>query len=198
MPKFDFTVQSWDTSFGEYQRGDPSACVLWGVFSPAREPSMSRTSAAFGVMLIDAWEARVTFPELKEKALELYRQHRPDSLAIEARAAGSPLLQELQRMGLPVARYAPTSGRDKLTRLNAVSDLFRSGLCWYHESCPLADTVIRQCAEFPDGDRDDLMDASVQALQRVREGGWVRLDTDERGYDEDEKWAPPVPREAYY
>jgi predicted phage terminase large subunit-like protein len=198
-PKLVFTVQSWDTSFGEYAKGDPSACTLWGVFHPNREPGQPRSAPSFGIVLIDAFEARLTFPDLKAKALELYRQQKPDSLAIEARAAGSPLLQELARMSLPIARYAPTAGNDKLTRLNAVSDLFRSGMVWYLDSCPLAPRVIQQFAEYPDGDHDDLMDSGVQALTRIREGGWVKLESDD-GADEDEdgRWMPPQPREAYY
>lgn len=178
LPKIEYLVQSWDTSFGEYAHGDPSACVLWGVFHPRKEAGQSPSQPRYGVILLDAFEARLEFPELKQKALEFYRAAKPDSLVIEARSAGSPLLQELQRMGLPIARYAPTRGDDKTTRLNAVSDLFSSGMVWYLDSCPLARRVIQQMAEHPNGDADDLMDASVQALLRIRDGGLIRLSTD--------------------
>lgn len=194
MPKLVFTVQSWDTSFGEYDKGDPSACVLWGVFEPRREPGAPKGAPPFGVILIDAYRARLTFPDLKQKALELYRLHRPDSLAIEARAAGSPLLQEFQRMALPVCRYAPTCGSDKSVRMNAVSDMFRSGMVYYWAGCQLAPQVITEFSEHPHGDTDDLADASVQALTRIREGGWVRLASDDQEFDEDSpEFAVPAP-----
>ena len=196
-PKTIFTVGSWDTSFGEYSKGNPSAYTLWGVFEPRKEGGLPG-APPYGIMLLDAFEARLQFPDLKRKALELYRQHRPDSLCIEARSAGSPLLQEMQRMGIPIARYAPSAGQDKGTRLNAVSDLFRSGMVWYMETCPMARRVIQQFADWPEGEADDLMDSGVQALSRIREGGWVTLDTDFDDADEDDRWLPPRPKEAYY
>lgn len=198
-PQCIFTVQSWDTSFGEYAKGDPSACTLWGVFEPRKEPGQPQSAPPFGIILLDAFEERLPFPELKQKALELYRRAKPDSLCIEARAAGSPLLQELGRLGLPIARYAPTCGSDKTVRLNAVSDLFRSGMIWYLEGCTLAHRTIQQFADHPNGDGDDLMDCSVQALARIREGGWIRLSNDEADLDEDApRWMPPRPPEGGY
>lgn len=196
LPHLVFTVASWDTSFGEYHKGNPSAYTLWGVFEPRKEGIAG--APPHGIILLDAWEARVQFPDLKRKALELYRTHKPDSLCIEARSAGAPLLQELNRMGIPISRYAPSTGQDKTTRLNSVSDLFRSGMVWYADACPLARRTIQQFAEHPEGDADDLMDSGVQALTRIREGGWITLDTDFDEEDEDDSWSPPRPREAYY
>src|SRR5262245_43672457 len=199
LPKMEFVIQSWDTSFGKYTRGDPSACTLWGVFSPRKQINAPPGAPPFGLMLIDAYEGKLGFPELKAKALELWRLQRPDTLLIEARASGDPLIDELRRMGLPgVARTAPTCAGDKFTRLNAVADLFSSGLVWWSPECPLADRVIEQFAQFPDCDHDDLMDSSVQALQRFREGGYVRLATDIDIDDDDERWHRRAPREAYY
>jgi hypothetical protein len=35
-------------------------------------------------------------------------------------------------------------------------------------------------ASFPNGEHDDLVDSSTQALIRFRPGGFLRLDSDER------------------
>ena len=38
-----------------------------------------------------------------------------------------------------------------------------------------ADEVIEECASFPYGDHDDLVDSTTQALMRFRQGGFVKL-----------------------
>ena len=55
-----------------------------------------------------------------------------------------------------------------------------------------ADEVIEECASFPFGDHDDLVDGTTQALMRFRQGGFVSLPDD---YKED-----PLPRidKEYY
>ena len=42
-----------------------------------------------------------------------------------------------------------------------------------------AEDVIEECAAFPYGDHDDLVDSSTQALLRFRQGGFIPLSTDE-------------------
>ena len=39
--------------------------------------------------------------------------------------------------------------------------------------------VIEECAAFPKGDNDDLVDSTVQAISRFRAGNFVALDDDE-------------------
>jgi phage terminase large subunit-like protein len=69
------------------------------------------------------------FPELKQKALELYKEWEPDTLIVEKRAAGAPLIYEIRKMGIPVSEYTPGKGNDKISRVNAISALFASGSC---------------------------------------------------------------------
>lgn len=118
------------------------------------------------------------FPELKRKALALYKEWEPDSLIVEKKAAGAPLIYEMRRMGIPLSEYTPSKGSDKIARVNAVSDLFASGFVW----CPdtrWAEEVMEECASFPNGEHDDLVDSTSQALLRFRQGGFIRLNTDE-------------------
>ena len=46
----------------------------------------------------------------------------PDSLIVEKKASGAPLIYELRAMGIPVQEFTPTKGNDKIAGLNAVSD----------------------------------------------------------------------------
>jgi len=140
--------------------------------------------------LLDAVQRRMEFPELKEAAYSYYREWSPDAFIIEAKAAGSPLIFELRRMGIPVSEFTPTRGNDKFVRLNSVTDLFRSGKVWCPET-RWADEVVEQMASFPNSEHDDLVDSSTQALIRFRAGGFLRLDTDEE--DEPRHFRRKVP-----
>ena len=121
---------------------------------------------------------RMEFPELKRRALDLYKEFEPDTLIIEKRASGAPLIYEMRKMGIPIAEYTPGKGNDKISRVNAISALFESGMVW----CPdtrWAEEVMDELASFPNGDHDDLVDSSSQALMRFRLGGFISIDSDE-------------------
>jgi predicted phage terminase large subunit-like protein len=130
------------------------------------------------VILLDAYRKRMEFPELKTKAQEHYTDWEPDALIIEAKAAGAPLVFELRAMGVPVSEFTPTRGNDKIARVNAVTDLFASGAIWAPDT-RWAQEVIEETASFPAGEHDDYVDSTTQALLRYRQGGFVKLDTDE-------------------
>ena len=172
-PACEFVIQSWDTAFTKSERSDFSACTTWGVFHLNDDPN------DVNVILLDAFQKRMEFPELKEKAYAHYMDWEPDAFVVEAKAAGTPLIFELRRMGLVVSEYTPSRGNDKFVRLNSVTDLFRSGKVWAPET-RWAQEVIEQMASFPNGSHDDLVDSSTQALIRFRQGGFIRLNTDEK------------------
>jgi len=119
------------------------------------------------------------FPELKKLALELYKEWEPDTLIIEKRAAGAPLIYELRKIGVPLSEYTPSKGNDKISRVNSIADLFASGIVWCTGSRD-ADEVMEEMAAFPNGDNDDLVDSSSQALMRFRQGGFIQIASDEQ------------------
>ena len=82
-------------------------------------------------------------------------------------------------MGIWVSEFQPSRGNDKFVRLNSVTDLFKSGKVWAPDT-RWADEVIEEMAIFPNGAHDDYVDSSTQALIRFRQGGFLRLDTDEK------------------
>ena len=173
-PACDFIIQSWDTAFLKTRRADYSACTTWGVFYRPDDEGLKRPN----IMLLDAYKKRMEFPELKKTAMEFYNNWEPDACIVEAKAAGAPLVFELRAMGIPVSEYTPSRGNDKVARVNAVADLFASGVVWCPET-RFAEMVIEEFASFPVGEHDDLVDSSTQALLRFRQGGFLRLNTDE-------------------
>jgi predicted phage terminase large subunit-like protein len=109
---------------------------------------------------------------------EEYKDWEPDAFIVEKKSNGAALYQELRRMGLPVSEFTPGKGQDKISRVNAVSDLFSSGIVWAPDK-RWAKDVIEECNDFPAGANDDLVDSTTQALLRFRQGGFIRLPSDE-------------------
>ena len=171
-PRCEFIIQSWDTAFTKNERSDYSACTTWGVFY------LNENTDDPNIILLDALKQRLEFPELKSKALEMYKEWEPDAFIVEAKAAGSPLIFELRRMGIPVSEFTPTRGNDKIARMNSVTDLFSSGKVWAPPR-RWAEEVIEEMAAFPNSEHDDLVDSSTQALIRYRKGGFISLPSDE-------------------
>jgi len=172
-PPCEYLIQSWDTAFEKSSRADYSACTTWGVFY---NPNENGDEIA-NIILLDAFKERMEFPALKKKALEMYNEWEPDSLIIEKKAAGAPLIYELRQLGIPLSEYTPSRGNDKIARVNAISDVFASGLVWAPPT-RWAEELVEEVASFPNGDHDDLVDSTSQALLRFRQGGFIRLDTD--------------------
>jgi len=175
-PRCEFIIQSWDTAFTKSQRADYSACTTWGVFH------LNEDESDVNIILLDALKDKWEFPELKDNAKRMYDEWEPDACIIEAKAAGAPLIFELRRMGVMVSDYTPVRGNDKFVRLNSVTDLFRSGKVWAPET-RWADELIEEMARFPNAEHDDLTDSATQALIRFRQGGFLRLDSDEEDDD---------------
>jgi predicted phage terminase large subunit-like protein len=165
---------AWDTAFEKSQRSDYSALTHWGVFYHPDETGLPQAN----IILLNAFRERMEFPRLKQVAIEQYKEWDPDSVIIEKKASGAPLIYEMRSMGIPVQEFTPSKGNDKISRLNAVSDLFASGRVWAPNS-QWAEEVIDEVASFPAGEHDDYVDSVSLALMRFRKGGYLRTNLDE-------------------
>jgi len=165
IPDLEHVIQSYDTAFLKKESADYSAITTWGVFYPTEDSGPN-------LILLDSLKKRLEFPELRREALQQYYYWRPDSVVVESKASGLPLTFELRKMGIPVINFTPSKGNDKHSRVNAVAPLFESGQIWAPEA-DFAEEVIEECAAFPFGDHDDLVDSMTQALMRFRQGGFL-------------------------
>jgi predicted phage terminase large subunit-like protein len=170
-PQCEFTIMTLDAAQEANNRSDYNALLTWGVF-------FNEEVNNYNIILLNAVKKRLEFPELKELCIDEYKDWEPDSFIVEKKSNGAALYQEFRRMGIPVAEYTPGKGQDKISRVNAVSDLFRSGIVWAPDH-RWAHEVIEECNDFPSGANDDLVDATTLALMRFRQGGFVRLPSDE-------------------
>jgi len=184
IPPVKYIMQSYDTAFSKNQTADFSAISTWGVFKPSED-------APDCLILLDCQKGRWDFPELKEIAMREYTYWECDMVLIEAKASGTPLTQELRRIGIPVVNYSPTRGHDKHSRMHSVAPIFESGMV-YAPNKTFAEDMIEECASFPFGANDDLCDTMTQALMRFREGGFVSLNND---YEDKER---EIRQRVYY
>ena len=170
-PSCEFTIMSLDAAQEANNRSDYNALTTWGVF-------FNEQTNNYAVILLNAIKKRLEYPDLKALVLQEYKEWQPDSFMVEKKSSGSVLYQEMRRMGIPVQEFTPGKGQDKISRVNAVSSLFHGGVVFAPER-RWAKDVIEECNDFPSGTNDDLVDSTTLALLRFRQGGFIRLDTDE-------------------
>jgi predicted phage terminase large subunit-like protein len=187
-PACEYILQTWDTAFEKNNRADYSAGTTWGVFKNDEDYGNSN------LILLNTYRKRVEYPDLKRDVLNEYNTYEPDGVLIEKKASGAPLIYDLRAMGIPVQDFTPGKGQDKIARLNAVSDIIASGKVWVPNT-RWAEELVDEIAEFPSGEHDDLVDATTLALMRFRQGGFLRLPSDE---PEDIRYFKGHRRERFY
>jgi predicted phage terminase large subunit-like protein len=170
-PQCEFTIMTLDAAQEANNRSDYNALTVWGVF-------LNEETNNYNIILLNAIKKRLEFPELKQLCIEEYKDWEPDAFIVEKKSNGAALYQEFRRMGIPVGEFTPGKGQDKISRVNAVSDLFSSGIVWAPDR-RWANEVVEECNDFPSGANDDLVDATTLALMRFRQGGFIRLPSDE-------------------
>jgi predicted phage terminase large subunit-like protein len=170
-PVCEFIIMTLDAAQEANNRADYNALTTWGVF-------FNEDVNNYNIILLNAIKQRLEFPELKQLCIEEYREWEPDAFIVEKKSNGAALYQEFRRMGIPVGEFTPGKGQDKISRVNAVSDLFAGGVVWAPDR-RWAHEVIEECNDFPAGANDDLVDSTTLALSRFRQGGFIRLPNDE-------------------
>ena len=186
-PPCEHIIMSLDTAQEKSNRSDYNALLTWGVF-------FNEETKNYNIILLNCIRERLEFPELKQMVFEQYKEWNPDTFIVEKKSNGAALYQEMRRMGVPVSEFTPGKGQDKISRVNAVSDVFSSGIVWVPDR-RWAWEVVEECNDFPSGSHDDMVDATTLALLRFRQGGFIRLPTDE---PEPTKWFKSHRRESYY
>ena len=171
-PKCEYIIMTLDAAAERNNRADYTALTTWGVF-------FNEGENCYCILLLNAIKKRVEFPELKELAWAEYKEWEPDAFIVEKKSSGTPLYQEMRRAGVMVQEYTPHRGSgDKTARLNSVADIVRSGLVYVPQT-RWAEEVVEEVAGFPFMSNDDLVDTTIMALMRFRQGGFISLPSDE-------------------
>jgi predicted phage terminase large subunit-like protein len=186
-PTLEYVIASYDPATSEKTHNDPTACEVWGVFENQDKGTC--------IILLDAWDAHLSYPELRKKVINDFKEvvygadntfakgRKADLILMEDKSAGISLIQELQGAGVPVRAYNP--GRaDKVQRINIVAPLIAKGKVYvpedvkkHGEFADWAKRFLRQVCAFPEsGGHDDYVDSLSQALRVLRDSGWIQLD----------------------
>ena len=171
-PSCEFTIMSLDAAQEANNRADFNSLTTWGVF-------FNEETNNYNIILLNAIKQRLEFPELKQLVLDEYKEWEPDAFIVEKKSNGAALYQEMRRMGVPIGEFTPGKGQDKISRVNSVADLFRSGIVWAPDR-RWAHELIEECNDFPSGANDDQVDSTTMALMRFRQGGFITLPNDEK------------------
>src|SRR5574343_391848 len=161
-PECSFIIQSYDTAYStkDVKRNSFSARTTWGVFKRPDDEVPN-------VLLLEAWQDHLEYPELRKEVLRAYKEYQPDKVIIEDKASGAILIQELRRSGVPVTAWNPqgskTQRAQELTTAYVTQSLFENGRV-FHPDRRWAFDVIDMACEFPNGAHDDIVDTIVQAL----------------------------------
>jgi predicted phage terminase large subunit-like protein len=216
FPALEFILASLDAAFTAKEENDASALTVWGIFRDPMGAISSEPSAALWlprdtvsiaqdipgnpkIILLHAWQERLEFNELVERVTEtctkgVASSGRPrfavDRLVIEAKASGQSVGQELYRMfrgsgQMGIDLIDPKMYGDKVARVHAIQHLFADKMIYAPDKA-WADMVINQCAIFPRGSHDDLVDSTSQALRYLRDTGFALRRSEHRMDIEDE------------
>jgi predicted phage terminase large subunit-like protein len=190
LPQFEYVLQSYDTAFGQKDENDPTGCEVWGMFTYEG----SRQG-----MLLDAWDERLTYPELRQRVIrdwnteyggtsgaqrgQVTRAVRPSRILVEAKASGQSLLQDLRLARVPAVGYNPGTA-DKVSRAHQAAPTLELGILWVPESgknpgqpVSWAAPFMRQLDKFPVAEHDEYVDCFTQAIIFLKNDGWFELPT---------------------
>jgi predicted phage terminase large subunit-like protein len=82
---------------------------------------------------------------------------------IEPKASGKSIAQQLRReTGLNVIEDKPPT-QDKVSRVSAISPVIEAGRVFLNDGRYI-DSFLNECAAFPNGTHDDMVDTLVMAL----------------------------------
>jgi predicted phage terminase large subunit-like protein len=191
FPDLEYILASVDTAYTEKQENDASALTVWGMFRDVNKNPK--------IILLYAWQEKLQIHELVQRIIDTCtKDNRPithprfqvDKLLIEAKASGLSVSQEIRRIigfnGLfGIDLINPTKQGDKVARAHSVLHLFSDGMV-YAPIRKWSDEVVNQCAVFPKGSKDDLVDSTTMALRYLRDHGFA-LRREESEFDLEEE-----------
>ena len=121
------------------------------------------------VYVLDVFRARLAYPELKRKVVELHQRWRWSAanyaLVIENKGSGMSLIQDLRHENIHAIGFVPEG--EKEMRMHAQTAPIEAGAVLLPSRAVWLDDFRRELLEFPNGRHDDQVDALSQGLQRA-------------------------------
>ncbi len=144
---------SVDAAFKDDPNSDFVAIEAWGKAGP-------------NSYLLDLINARMDFPATV-KAVKHMAAKYPDRMCIliEDKANGSAIISVLRREIPGILPVQPMGS--KIARVNAIAGYVEGKNVYLPKFAAFTDAFVDQCAAFPNGANDDMVDAASQALNRL-------------------------------
>jgi predicted phage terminase large subunit-like protein len=160
---FDDMIQSWDMTFKDTKGSDFVAGGVWG-------------QEGANCYMLDLTHKRMDITATIQAVKDLSVKW-PETYAkiVEDKANGPAVIGMLQGQISGLIAYDPKAG--KAGRVNAVSPQIESGNVYlpHPTIAPWVYEMIDECAAFPNGAHDDMVDQMTQALLRWQNHGSVFL-----------------------
>ena len=151
--RFDRVVQSWDTANTMAEWSDYSVCTTWGLANQR-------------IYLLAVFRKRLIYPDLKREVVAQAKLYGATTIAIEDRASGTQLIQDLKRDGLS-GLEARKPIFDKQMRMASQADQIENGFVYVpHDAHWLAE-YLHELSVFPNGKYNDQVDSTSQALDTL-------------------------------
>lgn len=151
--KFDWMIMSVDATFKDRATNDFVAITVWG-------------KKDHRIYLVDLINDRFNFAQTI-RAIRIMKVRHPNitNILIEDKANGSAIIQVLRDELFGITAVTPHES--KFARVDAVSYAIESGNVYLPKDKNFTWEFIDQCAAFPNGKHDDIVDSMSQALQRL-------------------------------
>lgn len=165
IPELDTILLSLDTAGTSKKQNDPTGYTIWGIFKRNIRGYKGEEYQSTNLILLDGGEERMDMVDLLHKIKEDWMvNYSVDIILVESAPVSLPLIDELQRRGLPVIKYRGKG--DKISRMQGASPTFQQGRVWFPKR-QWAKEVIGKLCKFPAGKHDDVADSTSQAVTWV-------------------------------
>jgi predicted phage terminase large subunit-like protein len=154
--KFDLVLQSWDMSFTDTKTSAYAVGHVWALSKSDR-------------FLLDEERDKMDFPAALRAFRRLTKRHpKAETKLVENKANGPAIISTLRGEISGIIAVNPEG--DKFARAQAEAPTLEAGNLYLpHPSlAPWVDDFILEAATFPNGTYKDRVDASSQALMRIR------------------------------
>lgn len=162
--RFDHVLQSWDCSFKESKDSDYVVGQVWG-----RAATQSAAGRSAQYYLLDQVRGRMDFVGTKN-AIRAMSAKYPQAVTklVEDKANGPAVISALKAEVDGLIAVNPEGGKE--SRMNSVSALFEAGNVFLPEAAraPWIHDYMHELCTFPKAAHDDQVDATSQALVRLR------------------------------
>ncbi|MGW7932818.1 hypothetical protein BU107_06980 [Staphylococcus xylosus] len=156
----DFII-SWDLTFKDADSSDYVVGQVWG-------------KKGANKYLIDQVRDKMDFPTTISAVKNLAKKYpKARTKLIEDKANGPAVIATLKREISGIIPVNPEGG--KVVRAQAVTPMIESGNVYLPENKAFTYDLIEECASFPNGVNDDMVDSMTQALNHMenKSGGFA-------------------------